>query len=103
MYKELSKEEKKDLVNQYKNTKKGKDLYFNFTRLVIEGLLCLVCSVVLVVLVLMFDFSWWFWFYAGLTTFCGVLFLIAQYVLRLKEYNRFYKNGYRKNKLTKKK
>ncbi len=105
MYKDLTSEEKRKIREGYISTRKGKELTNNLNRLLIEGIICLVSCVVIVVLTLIYDLAWWYWFFAGLTLFCGILFLLGQYFIRMKEYNKFliHDNKKGKNKLTKRK
>ncbi len=98
MYNKLSKEEKKIIKNKYAATKKGKDLTDNLNRLFIEGLLSIGSSIVIVVFIFIYKLAWWYWFFAGLTLLCGVIFLIGQYSIRMKEYNKFLVHDNKKRK-----
>ena len=106
MYKDLTKEEKRELRANYEKTKKGSSLTFTLNKLIVEGLFLLICTVVVIGAGLFTnEMAWWMWTLAGLTTFCGLLFLIAQYIIRIKEYNKFLRYDYKpsKKKLTKSK
>ena len=105
MYKELSKEEKKALVEKFIKNKRGKNLYDTLNRLFFEGSFCLLSFVVILIAIFVTDLEWWYWFFVGLTLFCGVLFLVGQHIIRMKEYNRFYNqlNKNEKKLLTKNK
>ncbi len=89
MYNNLSKEEKKEVRNNYKKTKKGESLSATLNRLVIEGLFLLVCFVVIVGAILIYDLAWWYWCFAVMTIIAGPVFLIAQYRIRMNEYNKY--------------
>ena len=103
MYKELSKEAKKNLIKKYEMTKKGKSMSANLNRLVFEGIFCLFAFIVILIAMFVADLAWWYWFFTGLTLICGILFLVGQHLIRMKEYNNFLKhmNKNEKNLLTK--
>jgi hypothetical protein len=104
MYKYLTKEEKAELRNSYLKTKRGSNLSYTLNRLVLEGGFLLICTMVIIGAGLFTnEMEWWMWTLAGLTTFCGIVFLTGQYIIRMKEYNKFLKSDYKpgKKKLTK--
>ncbi len=103
MYKDLSKEEKKSLRFEYVKTKKGYEMMARLNRLVFEGLFCLATFLITIGAIFILDLSSWYWFFVGLTLICGILFLSGQYIIRMKEYNKFYLGKYKnvKKKLTK--
>ncbi len=105
MYNELTKEAKKELKNKYENTKKGKTLTDTLNRLFFEGLFLVVCFIVIVAAIFIADLSGWYWVIAILTIIFGVIFLVGQHIIRIKEYNRFFSQMTKteKNKLTKSK
>lgn len=89
MYNNLSKEEKKEVRTNYAKTKKGESLSATLNRLVIEGLFLIVCFVVIVAAIFIYDLAWWYWCFAIMTIICAPIFLIAQYRIRISEYNKF--------------
>ena len=103
MYNELSKEAKKQLINKYVGTKKGKALSDTLNRLLLEGLVLIVCFVIVLVAIFVADLASWYWIVAILSLIFGLVFLIGQHLLRMKEYNKFFNqlNKTEKNKLTK--
>ena len=106
MYKHLTKEEQKEVRKNYVKTKRGSNLSYTLNKLVIEGLFLLVCTVIIIAAGLFTkEMTWWMWTLSGITTFCGLLFLIGQYILRIMEYNKFIKYDFKpsKKKLTKRK
>ncbi len=105
MYKELSKESKKQVRTKYEKTKKGKGLSATLNRLFIEGAFLIICFFVIVVAIFVADLSWGYWTVAGLTIIFGVIFLVGQHTIRIKEYNKFFSqlSKTEKNQLTKNK
>ncbi len=105
MYSEMSKEEKKDVRKTYKITNKGSELNPILNRLVIEGIVCFVMAIIMVCFIVFYEYSVWLFALVGILVIAGLVFLIAQRNIRIKEYNKFIKVGYKnvKNKLTKKK
>ena len=98
-YNKLSKEEKKQLRDSYSKTKKGSSLTYTLNKLVVEGLFLLVCTVIILGAGLFTnEMALWMWTLAGLTTFCGILFIVAQYIIRMKEYNKYLLYDYKPNK-----
>ncbi len=105
MYKYLSKAAKKELIRQYTNTERGKNLSVTLNRLVGEGLFCLVAFVVILISVLRGELAAWYWIFIVLTFIAGVVFLVGQQLIRRKEYNKYFRelSKTEKNKLTKSK
>ena len=103
MYQDLTDEEKKSLRFEYIKTQKGYEMIARLNRLVLEGLFCLVTFVVTICAIFILDLASWYWAFVGLTLICGILFLSGQYIIRMKEYNKFYLGKYKnvKKKLTK--
>lgn len=103
MYQKLSKEEKAKLRTAYANTKKGKELSVRLNRLALEGIFCLFTFLITIVAIFVLTLPWWYWFFVGLTLLCGILFLVGQHSIRMKEYNKFlsFQNKNRKKQLTK--
>ena len=103
MYQDLTDEEKKSLRFEYVKTQKGYEMIARLNRLVLEGLFCLVTFVVTICAIFILDLASWYWAFVGLTLFCGILFLVGQYKIRMREYNKFYLGKYKnvKKKLTK--
>ena len=103
MYCDLSKEAKKQLRLKYEKTKRGKDLSNTLNRLLIEGIILIVCFVVMSFAIVTTDLSGWYWLIAILTIVFAVIFLVGQYIIRKKEYNHFFNqlSKTEKNKLTK--
>ena len=103
MFKDLSKEAKKQLISKYDNTKKGKNLKGTLDRLFFEGVFLIVCFIVVVIAIIVADLSNWYLVIAILSLVFGCIFLVGQHTLRIKEYNKFYNqlNKTEKNKLTK--
>ena len=88
-YNDLSKEEKKKIKKDFWKTKKGKEMLPILNRLFIEGLICLISAVVILVCSFIFDLEWWYYFALGSLSIGGVLFLVAQFNIRQKEFNKF--------------
>ena len=87
-YKELDKNEKKELVLKYFNTPKGRKLLPILNRLVIEGIFLLLSAIVILVCSFIYDLAWWYYTAMVACVIAGVVFLIVQYNIRMKEYNK---------------
>ena len=92
-YYSLNRTEKKSLRTNYFNTKKGIEMKKMFFKLIIEGLLCLALGIYFVVSTIITNGEWWNYFLAGALFISGFTFLIGQYVVRIKEYNKFLVKG----------
>ena len=105
MYQKLSKEEKKDVRMTFKKTNKGDNIIPILNRLVIEGIVCFIMAIIMTGAIIFFDYSLWLIGLIAVSVICGVIFILAQRSIRLREYNKFIKLGYKKvkNQLTKKK
>ncbi len=88
IYKELSKKEKKDLQLKYYNTPRGRKLLPILNRLVIEGIFLLICVPIILACIFIFDLAWWYWMVLVTCVVAGVVFLIVQNNIRLKEFNK---------------
>lgn len=89
MYKSLSKEEKKNVREEYIRTKRGKDLSERLNRLVLEGSFLILCFVVITTCIFIFDLAWWYWCVAVMCIICAPVLLIGQHNIRIGEYNKF--------------
>ncbi len=87
-YKDLDKKEKKELVLKYFNTPKGRKLLPILNRLVIEGIVLLISAVVILVYGFTTHLAWWYYTAMVTCVIAGVIFLIVQYNIRMKEYNK---------------
>ncbi|HAB67050.1 MAG TPA: hypothetical protein DCE23_06755 [Firmicutes bacterium] len=108
MYSNLSKDEKKDLRERFKKTNKGSNVLEPLNRLLVEGIFLIICAIIIVGATYIFHYKWWLYFTAAIIFIFGLFFLIAQHIIRIKNYNNYLnyinKNkSNRKNKLTKKK
>ena len=103
MFKDLSKEAKKELINKYNNTKKGKNLSNTLNRLFFEGIFLFFCFIVILIAVIVIKLSKWYLVVGILSMVFGCIFLVGQHIIRIKEYNNFLNqlNKIEKNKLTK--
>ena len=87
-YKDLDKKEKKELVLKYFNTPKGRKLLPILNRLVIEGIFLLICAVVILICIFIYKLAWWYYTALIACIIAGIVFLIVQYNIRMKEYNK---------------
>ncbi len=103
MYKKLSKEGKKTLIEWYSNTKKGLSLNKTLNRLLFEGIFLIIATIVIVIAVPIADLPLWYLGVGGISLVFGLLFLIGQHMIRIKEYNKYFEHLTKneKNKLTK--
>ena len=103
MYQILIKEEKKNIRERYRNTKRGQKMLPRLNRLIIEGLFLILFPIALVIAGLVTkEMHWWIWTLAIICLIMGLVFLIGQYIIRTNEYNNYLKiQNELKKKLTK--
>ncbi len=105
MYHILTKDQKKDLKDKYRISKRGQSMLPRLNRLVLEGLFLIIFPIVVIVVGFVTDeMYWWMWTLALGCLFVGLVFLIGQHIIRTNEYNNFlnFQNDLKK-KLTKRK
>ena len=92
-YYSLNKSERKSLKENYLKTKKGSEMNKMFVRLIAEGILCLALGIYFLVSTIITKGEWWNYFLAGALFISGFTFLIGQWRVKIKEYNRFLVKG----------
>ncbi len=103
MYKEMTKEERKDVRKAFKKTNKGSNLTPILNRLLIEGIVCFLMAIIMIGAIVIYHYSLWLIGLIAVLVICGIIFILAQRNIRIREYNKFIKLGYKKvkNQLTK--
>ena len=85
----MTKEDKKRAKEEFKKTKRGKNILPILNRLIIEGVVCLAIALYLVIYTYIKEGIWWNYTLAGMLIIAGIIFLITQQKLRIKNYNIF--------------
>ena len=92
-YKNLTRLQKREVAKKYLKTKKGYTLGSTLDRLVIWGLLSLACAVSFAFVALTTDPSLvlkiCLWILCAFMAVLGVVYLVRQHRIRMREYNRF--------------
>ncbi len=92
-YKKLSRKEKFEVAKKYMKTKKGFTLGATLNRLIIWGLLAFACSGSFIFIIFTTDPSKilkiCLWILAGFMFVVGLIYLIWQHKIRMKEYNNY--------------
>ena len=86
IYKNLDKESKKEVRKEYYNTVKGRDMQHRFTKIIIEGIICLVFGIFSLLLVIFGVYKWYWIFLSIAAILAGLFFIIGQGVLRIQQY-----------------
>ena len=87
-YKDLTKDEKKELQLKYYNTPKGRKLLPILNRLCIEGIFLLICAPIILVCIFIYHLAWWYYTAMAACVIAGIIFLLVQNHIRMKEYNK---------------
>ena len=93
MYGKLNKEEKKIIRDKYSKSKRGNNNLPIYRRLFIEGVLMIFCALILFVAIFTEGFGWWAWIASICFALVGLIFIVAQFLFKRKEYNNFIKKG----------
>ena len=96
-YKELTNLQKREVARKYMKTKKGYTLGATLNRLVFWGVLAFVCSFSFALIALTTDPSKGLkiclWILCVFMAVVGLVYLIWQHKIRMREYNRFLENS----------
>ena len=76
---------KKEDLKKYKNTKRGYKIYPMLNRIFIDGILCIFCSIFLVVTTIITKDSNWFYLFAVVLLILGIIFIIVSYRFKSEE------------------
>ena len=98
MYQKMSKDEKSDVRRAFNKTNKGSNLNPILNRLLIEGIFCFIMAIIMIGAIVFFDYSLWLIGLIAVCVICGFIFTLVQRNIRLREYNKFIKVGYKKVK-----
>ena len=88
-FKYLKKEDKKRTIEEFKKTKRASSVLPILNRLILEGIACIGIAIYLFVNTLINEEEWWYYTFVIMLLIAGFVFLIAQYHLRVKNYNIF--------------
>ena len=91
MYYKLNKEEKKIIRDKYAKTKRGDALLKMYRRIFFDGIVCFLCAVGIGIGVITKQIPNWYGILIIILAIMTLVFIISQYVLRIKEYNKFIK------------
>ena len=78
---------KKDDIKAFKNTKRGNRIYPTLNKLLIDGILCLLCAIFIIVTTLIFKDGIFFYFLAAILVIFGIYCIYMSYNLKKKEIN----------------
>jgi len=88
-FERLSKEEKKEAINGYYQTKKGQINKDRFFRLKLIGGICLIWSVYLVVDAFIRGYNIWNYIMATLLFIFGIIFFVGRYKVLCRDVNNY--------------
>ena len=97
-YKYMPKDKRKVVRNEFKNTKYGKQRCGVLNRLFVEGILCLIMGTILLVYSIVSHMEWHYYGLAILLILGGVVFTIAQVVVRHMEYDKYIEESKKKKR-----
>ena len=97
-YKYMPKDKRKVVRNEFKNTKYGKQRRGVLNRLFVEGILCLIMGTILLVYSIVSHMEWHYYGLAILLILGGVVFTIAQVVVRHMEYDKYIEESKKKKR-----
>ena len=95
-YQKLTKEEKKNIKNEYYNTEIGKTQKYRFIKLYIYGIMGLFISAYLIYDNLKTNYFWEYSL-AGLLILASLFFIIGSYLIRRKSLNNYTLKKFRKS------
>ena len=88
-YQRMNKEEKEKLKKEFIKTKQGKDLMFRLKRLLIIGILGVICSIVLYIVAFISKEDIFDYISASLLLIASIIFIIGSIKLKGKHLNNF--------------
>lgn len=87
-YKKMSKEEKKDILNKYKNTSKGKEQLSRLARVNVIGILCILYAIFILITEYQKLNSWLITLII-IMFIVGIIFLILSLKIKKKSLNKY--------------
>jgi uncharacterized membrane protein HdeD (DUF308 family) len=79
---------KKEDVKEFKNTKRGNKVYPTLNKLFIDGILCILCAIFLIVTTLIYKDGIFFYVIAGVLILLSIYFIATAQTLKKREINR---------------
>ena len=75
----------KEELKAYKKTKRGNKVYPLLNRLMIDGILCFLCSLFLIISTIIMHDSAWFYFLGALLFIAGIFFVLMSFKFKKEE------------------
>ena len=97
-YMYMPKDKKKVIRTKYTSTKEGKNSITILNRLFLEGILCLIIGIIMLVYSIIDKMEWHYYGLSIILIIGGVVFLIAQYCIRLAKYDKYIEEMNKKSK-----
>ena len=98
MKKNNLKEFKKEDIQKFKNTKRGNKVYPTLSKLFIDGILCFLCSIILIITTILFKDGIIFYIMAGILLLFGIYFIYISNNLKRYEIARMKTSEKKKDK-----
>ena len=83
---------KKEDIKKYRNTKRGNKIYPTINKLLIDGILCFICSIFLIVATMILKDGVVFYFMAAILICFGIYFIYTSNKIKKLEINRMKNN-----------
>ena len=97
-YKYMPKDKRREVRSEFKNTKYGKQRCSVLNRLFAEGVLCFIMGIAFLIYSIIEKMEWHYYGLAILLTIGGVVFVIAEIVVRNMEYDNYISESNKKKK-----
>ncbi len=88
-YQRMTKEEKRNLKQEFYATSEGKATKFRFLRVLIIGILCIVYAVIMSIDTYLHGDSFMFYIYSSFTALAGIIFIFSIIIINGKALNRY--------------
>ena len=86
----------KEKIKKFKNTKRGNKVYPTLNKLMIDGILCILCAIFLIVTTIIFKDGIYFYVLAGILVLFGIYFLYTSHRLKMHEITKMMENEKKK-------
>jgi hypothetical protein len=94
----MPKEKRKEVREKFKNTKAGRSANILLNRLFIEGLLCVVMGIAMLIYSIIDKMEWHYYGLSIVLMIAGTVFLFGQWFIRYAKYDKFIKEMAKKAK-----
>ena len=88
-YMYMPKDKKKEVRIGFKNTKVGKSATSLLNRLLVEGIACIVMGIIMFVSAITDKSEWHYYMLSIILIIAGVVFLVAQWIIRYAKYDKY--------------